>query len=218
MTAEKNRVLQVEDLEFHYDQPLINIASFDVARHECVGLIGPSGCGKTTFIHLIAGLLQPIRGHIQINGVDLSQLSERETDRLRGRYMGVVFQRLHLIPSVSVIDNLLLAQRFSRTKVDRSYAVNLLEELGIAALKEKKPSQLSQGQAQRVAIARSLAHRPALVVADEPTSALDDGNAADAMRLMRTLTAHADAGLVIVTHDQRVRREVDRVVNLGDVA
>ena len=218
MTAEKNRVLQVEDLEFHYDQPLINIASFDVARHECVGLIGPSGCGKTTFIHLIAGLLQPIRGHVQINGVDLSQLSERETDRLRGRYMGVVFQRLHLIPSVSVIDNLLLAQRFSRTKVDRSYAVNLLEELGIAALKEKKPSQLSQGQAQRVAIARSLAHRPALVVADEPTSALDDGNAADAMRLLRTLTAHADEGLVIVTHDQRVRREVDRVVNLGDVA
>lgn len=211
-------VLQISDLEFRYDQPLIGIDNFEIARHECVGLIGPSGCGKTTFIHLIAGLLRPGRGSIRINGIDLSQLSEGELDRVRGQNMGIVFQRLYLVPSISVIDNLLLAQRLSRTPVDQAYATNLLEQLGIEELSDKKPHQLSQGQAQRVAIARAVAHRPSLVVADEPTSALDDDNAADAMTMLSTLTKNTSAALIIVTHDERVRSGVDRVFNLGDVS
>lgn len=218
MTAENPPVLNINSLEFHYDQPLINIESFDIARHECVGVIGPSGCGKTTFIHLVAGLLRPARGSVRVNGVDLSRLSEGEIDRVRGQHMGIVFQRLHLVPSISVLDNLLLAQRLSRSIIDRAHAASLLDQLGIGDLLNKKPHQLSQGQAQRVAIARALAHRPSLVIADEPTSALDDDNAADAMMMLRTLTRNTGAALIVVTHDDRVRARVDRIFNLGDEA
>lgn len=215
MNANDPPVLQVRNLAFQYDQPLLDIDTFLVARGECVGLIGPSGCGKTTFIHLIAGLLKPTRGSIQVNGIDLSQLTETQTDRLRGQSIGIVFQRLYLIPSLSVIDNLTLAQSLSRVSVDKPYAIQLLEQLGVGELLNSKPYQLSQGQAQRVAIARSLAHRPSLVMADEPTSALDDKNAQEAMAILRTMTQTAGAALAIVTHDQRVRDQVDRVFNLG---
>ncbi len=215
MNANDPPVLQVRNLAFQYDQPLLDIDTFLVARGECVGLIGPSGCGKTTFIHLIAGLLKPTRGSIQVNGIDLSQLTETQTDRLRGQSIGIVFQRLYLIPSLSVIDNLTLAQSLSRVSVDKPYAIQLLEQLGVGELLNSKPYQLSQGQAQRVAIARSLAHRPSLVMADEPTSALDDKNAQEAMAILRTMTQTAGSALAIVTHDQRVRDQVDRVFNLG---
>mgnify|MGYP001562157261 CR=1 FL=1 len=215
MNANDPPVLQVRNLAFQYDQPLLDIDTFLVARGECVGLIGPSGCGKTTFIHLIAGLLKPTRGSIQVNGIDLSQLTETQTDRLRGQSIGIVFQRLYLIPSLSVIDNLTLAQSLSRVSVDKPYAIQLLEQLGVGELLNSKPYQLSQGQAQRVAIARSLAHRPSLVMADEPTSALDDKNAQEAIAILRTMTQTAGAALAIVTHDQRVRDQVDRVFNLG---
>ncbi len=218
MPADTPAVLKIVDLEFYYDRPLIDLERFEIARRECVGLIGPSGCGKTTLIHLIAGLLRPVKGAVLISGHDLSKLNEAEIDRLRGKHIGIVFQQLHLLPSISVIDNLLLAQRLSRTTIDRDYAFNLLSLLGIDTLANKKPNQLSQGQAQRVAIARSVAHRPSLVVADEPTSALDDGNAADAMNLLRTITRQSEAALIVVTHDERARGQVDRVFDLGAVS
>jgi len=208
-------VLQIQDLEFHYNQPLLNVADFEVFRGESVGVLGPSGCGKTTFMHLVAGLLRPARGNIRVAGTDITRLSEGEVDRIRGTNIGIVFQRLHLVPSLSVIDNLLLAQRLARTPINRSYASDLLAQLGIADLVNQKPHQLSQGQAQRVAIARSVAHRPVLLVADEPTSALDDDNAEDAIRVLRDLTTSTDAALIVVTHDERVRGHLDRVLNLG---
>lgn len=214
MSRDNAPVLQLKNLEFSYDRPLINIDSFQVATRECVAVLGPSGCGKTTFMHLISGLLRPSKGSIRINDKEISDLSESQMDRIRGQFLGIVFQRLYLVPSISVVDNLLLAQRLARVKIDRAYACELLEKLGIANLGEQKPHQLSQGQAQRVAIARSVAHRPTLLIADEPTSALDDGNAADAMTVLRELTASSDAALIIVTHDERVRSRVDRVFNL----
>lgn len=214
MSADTPPVLSIQNLEFRYDRPLINIEQFEVAARESVAVLGPSGCGKTTFMHLIAGLLRPSKGSIQINGTDLAYLSESAVDRIRGKNMGIVFQRLHLVPSITVIDNLLLAQRLARAPIDRQYANELLQKLGISELAGQKPQQLSQGQAQRVAIARSVAHRPTLLVADEPTSALDDANAEEAITVLRELTTSTDAALIVVTHDERVRTKVDRIYHL----
>lgn len=218
MATNESPVLQIADLEFHYDQPLLSINNFEVSSGECVGVLGPSGCGKTTFMHLIAGLLKPDQGQVLINGTDITQLGEGQIDRIRGQHIGIVFQRLHLVPAMGVIDNLLLAQRLARAPIDREYALGLLAQLGIADLANQKPHQLSQGQAQRAAIARSVAHRPTLLVADEPTSALDDDNAEDAMKMLRELTVNTNAALIVVTHDERVRNRVDRVFSLEGAA
>ncbi len=211
-------VIEINDLVFGYDQPLLNIGHFALAQSESIAVLGPSGCGKTTFMHLLTGLLRPNSGSIRINGTEITTLSESLTDRLRGHHIGIVFQRLHLVPSITVIENLLLAQRLARKSADRPYAITLLEQLDIADLINKKPGQLSQGQAQRVAIARAVVHRPQLLVADEPTSALDDQNAKEALTLLTSLTASTGAALMVVTHDERVRSLMTRTHDLVNPA
>ena len=211
-------VIEINDLAFGYDQPLLNIDHFALAQSESIAVLGPSGCGKTTFMHLLTGLLRPNSGSIRINGTEITTLSESLIDRLRGQHIGIVFQRLHLVPSITVIENLLLAQRLARKSADRPYAITLLEQLDIADLINKKPGQLSQGQAQRVAIARAVVHRPQLLVADEPTSALDDQNAKEALTLLTSLTASTGAALMVVTHDERVRSLMTRTYDLVNPA
>ena len=209
-------ILSVDNLSFSYgESPLLNVERFSANARERIGVLGPSGCGKTTFIHLIAGLLRPQLGTISINGHEISTMKEAAIDRIRGKHMGIVFQRLHLMPAINVLDNLLLAQRMARSPIDGKYALQLLAQLGIEDLAQKKPQTLSQGQAQRVAIARSLAHRPSLLVADEPTSALDDNNAMDALDVLCELTESTGAALIIVTHDDRVKDRIDSVFSLG---
>jgi putative ABC transport system ATP-binding protein len=211
-------VIEINDLVFGYDQPLLNIDHFALAQSESIAVLGPSGCGKTTFMHLLTGLLRPNSGSIRINGTEITTLSESLIDRLRGQHIGIVFQRLHLVPSITVIENLLLAQRLARKSADRPYAITLLEQLDIVDLINKKPGQLSQGQAQRVAIARAVVHRPQLLVADEPTSALDDQNAKEALTLLTSLTASTGAALMVVTHDERVRSLMTRTHDLVNPA
>ncbi len=218
MSRKKPPALEIDNLEFGYDKPLLSIDHFQVSARETVAVLGPSGCGKTTFMHLIAGLLRPQQGTIRINGEDIADLTETAIDRIRGQHMGIVFQQLHLVPSISVIDNLLLAQRLARSPIDQAYAETLLDELGIEDLVNEKPQRLSQGQAQRVAIARAVVHRPSLVVADEPTSALDDNNAVDAVSVLRDLSSITNAALIVVTHDERVRICMHRVFDMGTVS
>ena len=121
-------VLEIRNLTFGYDQALLNIDSFTLAQQESIAVLGPSGCGKTTFMHLLTGLLRPDAGSIQINGTEITTLSEAKIDQLRGQQIGIVFQRMHLIPSISILDNLLLAQRFARVPSDKTYARGLLEQ------------------------------------------------------------------------------------------
>lgn len=208
-------MLTISNLKFSYDdQPLLEIEQFQAAANERIAVLGPSGCGKTTFMHLIAGLIRPQEGSVVIHGTDITKLSETEVDRIRGRHIGIVFQRLHLIPSISVINNLLLAQRLAGVSYDRAYAEELLAKLDISALVNKFPTELSQGQAQRVAIARAMTHRPSLIIADEPTSALDDSNATEAIKVLQELTANSSAALLVVTHDSRVKGAMKRVYHL----
>ena len=178
--------------------------------------MGPSGCGKSTFMHLVAGLLKPQKGTIRIENQEITKLKEWEIDRLRGQSIGIIFQRLHLLPSITILDNLLLAQKLARKKIDKIRALKLLKRLDLEEFSNKFPNHLSQGQAQRAAIARAVIHQPALVIGDEPTSALDDGNAEEAIHLLKELSESVGFALLIVTHDKRVRDSMDSILNIGD--
>ena len=217
MPSKATDVLSLNKLEFSFNEkPLINIKEFKVRTRERIAIMGPSGCGKSTFIHLVAGLLKPQKGTIKIKNQDITKLEEWKIDRLRGQSIGIVFQRLHLLPSISILDNLLLAQKLAQTKVDRKSAIELLKRLDLEEWVNKLPHHLSQGQAQRAAIARAVIHKPALVIGDEPTSALDDDNAQEAIRLLNELSENVGFALLIVTHDKRVRDSMDSVLSLGD--
>lgn len=174
-------------------------------ENSACAIIGPSGCGKSTFVHLLAGLLTPQHGQIEIFGQDLGALKETARDRYRGANIGFIFQKLHLFSALTVRENLLLAQRLSRCEPNATHIDDLLGELGLGELSHRRPNDLSQGQAQRVAVARSLAHSPRLIIADEPTSALDDDNASKTLEMLCNATQHAGAALMIVTHDARAK-------------
>ena len=207
--------IQVTDLRFAYGRrTVVDVPHCHLARGESMAVLGPSGCGKTTFLHLLAGLLRPGAG-VQILGQQLATLSGPALDRFRGRHIGLVFQRLHLLPALTVRENVLLAQRLARVPVEPGRMAALFDRLGLEGLEQHKPSMLSQGQAQRVAIARALVHGPALVMADEPTSALDDRHAEQALALLSDAAQAGGAALLVVTHDQRVRGRLNDEFEMG---
>ena len=208
--------VDVTGLGFSYgNRTAVNVGRCRLARGESMAVIGPSGCGKTTLLHLLAGLIRPDSGTIRILGQELAALRGADLDRFRGRNIGLVFQRFHLLPALTVRDNVLLAQRLARVPTDSAAVAALFDRLGLRGLEHRKPSMLSQGQAQRAAIARALVHRPALVMADEPTSALDDHHAEEALALVTESASEAGAALVLVTHDQRVRGRLDHEFDMG---
>lgn len=191
----------------HYAQGgAITLPDVRIGAGEHTLLLGPSGCGKTTFINVIAGLQTIDAGEVVVAGTALANLSASARDGYRGKTIGLVMQRLHLIAALSVEDNLRLAGRLAGADADPAYLKKLTEGLNIADKLARRPRQLSQGEAQRVAIARALVNRPQLVLADEPTSALDDDNAEAAIALLlQQATAHG-ATLVVATHDARIQR------------
>ena len=209
-------VIEADALSFSYGtQDIVRVERFQLNAGESLAVLGASGCGKTTFLHLLAGLLKPSTGQIKLLGQDITVMSGAALDRFRGRHIGMVFQRLFLMPALNVRQNVELAQRLSRQPVDASRIGSLLEQLGLDGVAHHKPRMLSQGQAQRVAIARALVHKPAIVLADEPTSALDDSNSLQAMTLLKDAAANAGSALLVVTHDQRLRGQLDRELEMS---
>jgi putative ABC transport system ATP-binding protein len=184
---------------------VVAIQSWVVAAGQHSLILGPSGSGKSTLLHLIAGLLRPSRGRVVIAGQDLGALTPAELDAFRGRTIGIVLQRLHLIPALTVRENLRLARTLARLPPDPARIDILLAELGLAVLADARPSRLSEGEAQRVAIGRAVVNHPALILADEPTSALDDANCEAVLALLRTQAETSGATLVIATHDARLK-------------
>lgn len=212
-------MLRFEGLEQqHPGGPRLRFADAALARGETALLLGPSGSGKSTLLQLAAGLLAPTRGEVWLDGQPLSALAESARDRLRGARVGLVFQRLHLIPALDVAGNLALARRLAGRPADPARIRQLLAALGIEALAGRRPHQLSLGQAQRVAIARALVHAPGLILADEPTAALDDAAAEAVARLLLEQASAQGAALLIVTHDARLRPWVARHWQLPAVA
>ena len=194
----------------------IDEVSVAIEHNEVVGIAGPSGSGKSTLLHLLAGLDVPTRGQLTIDGTDIATLSARQRGALRLATVGIIFQRFHLLDSLSARANvavpLLEAGHGKRSRRER--AEDLLEAVGLGDRIGHKPGQLSGGEQQRVAIARALATDPALVVADEPTGELDSESGERVLELL--VTAADDRAVILASHDQQALDVCDRVIQLRD--
>jgi len=177
-------------------------------------ITGDSGKGKTTYLHILAGLLQPTTGEIVINGTNVVSLSESKNDTFRGQNIGVVFQKSHFISSLTVLENLEMASWLALGMKNTTRAIKLLEQLDISKQANKLTSQLSIGQQQRVSIARALMNEPKVLLADEPTSSLDDKNAKKVLELLTSLSKEYKAALIIVTHDARIKDKFSNQITL----
>ncbi len=174
---------------------------------------GPSGSGKSSLIYLLSGLRTPTTGTVFINDKDFESFTPNEKDILRRQKFGFVFQRLFLLNYLTAMENVMVGlQQYSSSS--RQYALTLLRKLGIAHLAEKKPPQLSQGQRQRIAVARALANTPEVIFADEPTASLDHENALDVMRILNECKTHA--AILAVTHDLSILEKADKIFTLRD--
>jgi putative ABC transport system ATP-binding protein len=190
----------------------------EVRMGELTLLVGPSGCGKTTLISVIAGLLDPTAGEVEVLGEDLTNLRGRRLVEFRGRNIGFVFQQYNLLPSLTAAENAavpLLIAGWARPKAVAK-AKEVLDQLGLADRANSPPNQLSGGQQQRVAIARALVHEPRLLVCDEPTAALDAHSGQTVMSLIREAVVRPDRAVIVVTHDPRVYKFGDRMVLMSD--
>ncbi len=208
-------MISIEGLRHRYDDR--QVLALDVWRAEAGErwlVLGASGSGKTTLLGIVGGLLRPSAGRVTVDGQDLAALPGAALDRFRGRRIGFVPQKLHLIPSLGVDENLLLAQYLAGVAQDRGRVAEVLGVLGIAERAGARPAELSHGQAQRVALARAVINRPSLILADEPTSNLDDTQCAQAVELLESQAAACGATLVVATHDHRVRARFEKRIEL----
>ena len=211
-------LLQIDDLAKRYgDVAVFDGVSLTMQPGEIVALLGESGVGKSTLLNCIAGLDRADRGRVTITGRAVHALSDHDAARLRRDALGFVFQAFHVLPHLSVADNvalpLLLQGWRERARIDARVNA-LLAEVGLAALAARRPRQLSGGQLQRVAIARALVHRPALILADEPTGNLDPDTAARVLDLLCAQARQHGAGCLIVTHAEAAAARADRTLRL----
>ena len=206
-------MLETKNLRFKYDNNLeLNFPDIKTSKENLL-ILGASGVGKTTFLHLLSGLLKPINGEIDLLGTKISKLKMSEMDRFRGKNIGIVFQKPHFINSLTVKENLQLAQYISK-KNDKNRIQSLLESLGIEDKANKKTQNLSQGERQRVSIALAIVNSPKLILADEPTSSLDDLNCDKVINILKNQASKYKAKLIIITHDYRLKKHFKNTLSL----
>ncbi len=199
-------MIRSQQLAFRYPGGIaLAFADMDLPQGGALVLRGNSGSGKSTFLALAAGLLTATQGHIEVAGQDPTQLSRAQRDAWRGLTLGFLPQRLHLSDALTVFDNLALAYFAIGQLTDKAQILRSLDALGVADLAQRKPHALSGGQAQRVALARSVLMQPRVILADEPTASLDDAAAIDAVTLLAQVAQRCQATLVVATHDARVQ-------------
>lgn len=186
--------------------------SFEVKKGEFISIMGPSGSGKTTLLNLISCLDQPTKGQIIINGKKISELSQKQLTLIRREEVGLVFQQFHLIPYLTAVENVMLAQYY-HSMPDKQEALEALARVGLAERAEHFPSQLSGGEQQRVCIARALINAPAIILADEPTGNLDEENEHRVVEIFQQLHQEGHT-IILVTHDPEIGRLAQRQINL----
>lgn len=187
-----------------------------IDKGEIVAIIGASGSGKSTMLHVMGGVDVPTSGNVIIDGKDITRLSDEEMSVFRRRKIGFVFQSYHLIPVLTVEENIKMPILLDHRKPDREYIDHIIEMLGLKDRKKYLPNQLSGGQQQRAAIARALANRPSLVLADEPTGALDSKNGNEVLTLLQDSVKKLGQTLVLITHNVDLARQADRILKISD--
>lgn len=208
-------MIACHQLTFSYSpQKTFSFPDIRCEDREALLILGQSGRGKTTFLHLMALLLRPEKGQVWINEKDITPLSASEVAAIRASQIGIIYQRAHFVSSLSVMDNVLLPNYLAQKPQDKSKVKELAEQLGFAEHLSKKTHQLSQGEQQRVSIARALMNNPSVILADEPTSSLDDINCQKVIELLKNQSEQIGASLVVVTHDQRLKDVVTNQVFL----
>ena len=207
-------MIKTESLKFSYDgKKYFDFPDINLDSGENLLIIGNSGIGKTTLLHLLAGILKPESGSINISGTDISKFSDTELDKFRGDNIGIVFQKPHFISSLTINENLKLAQYLSPSKKSGD-AKKILENLNIKDKYQQKPNQLSEGEKQRASIALALINSPSLILADEPTSSLDDFNCDNVIKLLKKQAKDHKAQLIVITHDARLKKHFKNNLNL----
>jgi putative ABC transport system ATP-binding protein len=192
---------------------VLDNVSFQLASGQSMALMGESGSGKSTLLHLAAGLDLPDTGRITLAGNNVAALSEPARAKLRRESLGLVFQQFHLVPSLTVIDNLRLQARLANRE-NAEWSTHLIQRLGLEGLEKRYPEQLSGGQQQRLAIGRALASRPPLLLADEPTGNLDETTAGEVLELLVSLVHETQCALLVVTHSPQVAAPLDHCLRL----
>lgn len=208
-------ILASESLFFIYDDKTqFSYPDIKLKEKETLLVLGKSGVGKTTLLHLLAGFIVPKQGSVQLLSHPFSKLIQRKRDAKRGKSIGIIFQKPHLINALSSHDNAVIAAKASASDFDKAYIDLLFSELNISEQQYKYPSNLSVGEQQRVNIARALANKPKLLLADEPTSALDDENCDAVIELLLKAAEINESALVIVTHDNRLKEKFKNQIEL----
>lgn len=190
--------------------------NFELEKGALIAIIGDSGSGKSTLLHLLAGVDKPTSGEIYIQDMDITKLGKEELTIFRRRNIGVIYQFFNLIPNISVRKNILLPLLLDNKREDKKYFDEIIRTLGIEEKLDRFPKQLSGGEQQRVAIARSLITRPAIILADEPTGNLDRKNSEEISSLFRLVNKRFKSTIIIITHDEKVANSCDRVYKMVD--
>lgn len=212
--------LRTENLSKIYtagiDVAALDHVDFSVEEGELVAIIGDSGSGKSTLLHLLAGIDQPTEGTVYIQGENMKALTEEERTVFRRRNIGVIYQFFNLLPTINVKKNILLPLLLDGRREDKDYFHEIISVLGIGDKLDRYPDELSGGEQQRVAIARSLVTRPAIILADEPTGNLDRRNSEEIIALFRRVNQRFNATMIVVTHDEKVANACDKVFRMSD--
>ncbi len=190
--------------------------SLTVEKGEILAVVGASGSGKSTLLHVMGGVDAPTSGKIVVDGKEITKMNDDQMSIFRRRKIGFVFQAYHLIPVLTVEENIMMPLLLDHRKPDKEYIEHIMEILGLQDRRKHLPNQLSGGQQQRAAIARALANRPSLILADEPTGALDSKNGNEVMTLLQNSVKQLNQTLVLITHNIDLAREADRMIRLVD--
>ena len=214
-------ILKIENITKKYangDKELyaLDDVSFTVNQGEFIAIVGPSGSGKSTFLHMIGGIDKPTKGKVYINGTDISSLKPDKMTIFRRRNIGIVYQFYNLIPTLNAEDNIILPVLLDGKKVDKEKLNEIIKLLKIEDRRKAMPSQLSGGEQQRVSIGRALMNNPSIILADEPTGNLDSMASKEIVEIFKYYNKAYKQTLIIVTHDEKIALQADRIIKLED--
>lgn len=214
-------ILKIEHLSKIYGKGdtevrALDDVSFTVPKGQFVAIVGPSGSGKSTLLHILGGVDTPTDGHVYVDGTDITTLDETALAIFRRRQIGLIYQFYNLIPILTVEENMTLPLLLDDKKVDRAHFDSLVQVLGLQHRLGHLPSELSGGQQQRVSIGRALMNNPAILLADEPTGNLDSKNSKEIVELLRQFNKALNQTVIIITHDERIALDADRVIAVED--